>query len=127
MREFQIRKQIRHILAWPLVVCLLVAVLWISYAAIVEYAGVRDARAAREKVERELAEINQKRDTLENKMRELSSDTGMEKVLKERLNVAKPGEHLLVVVKDSGNANAKNKESGGGFFSNLWLAIKNIF
>ncbi|MEK7646833.1 MAG: septum formation initiator family protein [Patescibacteria group bacterium] len=127
MREFQTRKQIRHILAWPLVICLLVAVLWVSYAAIREYAGVRDARAARAKVERELAEINQKRDTLENKMQELSSDTGMEKVLKERLNVVKPGEHLLVVVKDSGSANAKNSEGGGGFFSSWWTAIKRIF
>ncbi|MBI5045755.1 MAG: hypothetical protein HZC14_01990 [Candidatus Niyogibacteria bacterium] len=127
MREFQTRKQIRHILVWPLVIGLLVAVSWVSYAAIKEYLGVRNARAAREKVERELAEINQKRDTLENRMQELSSDTGMEKVLKERLNVAKPGEHLMVVVKDSGSANAKSSEGGGGFFSDLWAAIKRIF
>ena len=128
MKEFQSRRRTRRIIfSWPVILIFLIVVAWLFSVTFRHYLNAREARRERLEVENSIAEISAKNNILAERLDDLGSEVGIERILRERFNVKKPGEHVLVIVDRGGDEDENDKQSGNGFFSRLLGAIMNIF
>lgn len=128
MREFRSRRHWRKIfLSWPVVVIALVIVLWIFGSAFMEYLKARNAEIARIEVDEELDFIKERLNTLNERINAINSEIGLEKILRERFNIKKPGEHVLIIMDNENQDGLRDDEQQNeSFFRNLWATVKNI-
>lgn len=129
MREFQKKRRWRKIfLSWPFVLIALIIVLWIFGAAGSEYLKARNAEIARIEVSKELNIAKERLSILDERINAINSEAGLEKILRERFNIKKPGEEVLIII-DGGKQDDpdEGKKQNENFFKNLWATVKNIF
>lgn len=127
MKEFQTKRRWRGILfSRPAAIMLFLAAAWLFSLTAREYLAVKAIKKENAALEKELILLEKKNKTMEERLKNMNSAGGIEKIIRERFNVKKPGENVLVVL------NEEKKEADGesekrGFFISLWLVIKNIF
>lgn len=127
MKEFQTRRRWRIILfSRPAIITLFLAAAWLFGLTMKEYLAVKTVKKENAALEKELILLEEKNKTTEGYLKNMSSAGGIEKIIRERFNVKKPGENVLVILNEEGKKSDGESEKRG-FFISLWMAIKNIF
>jgi cell division protein FtsB len=116
--DFQSKRRLRRVLGSPLVTLLLIGLVYLvgrgTWNMVQAY---REATAARDEAEAELAELQESLEAVSGDAAALASPTGREKQLRARLNVAAPGEEAVVIVRKEQAAAAAPAAAS---FWNLW-------
>lgn len=114
--------------SWPTIILFSVVALFFLAETIGIYIKKNEAVTLDERMEAELLDLRQRKDELEKKIYDLQTEAGIEKEVRNKFNVQKEGEKVLVIV-DKPDENDKNNldGEGNGFFPKIWNWIKNIF
>jgi cell division protein FtsB len=127
MREFQERKRIRKIMSSRItlgVLCIVLGVLLFSVGRI--YLRSAQAKKISEQVVRELEELDARKAKLEAQVQYLKTDIGREDELREKFNVKRPGERVLVIVDEEREVEPEIIHEQGVFLE-LWQSFKGLF
>ena len=129
MREFQEKRKFKKIVysVW------LQAILGIIFLALV-FSAVKVYKKSRISVQK-FQEIKEERAGLEKRNAELAaeaarleSESGQEREIRKRFDVAKPGEKIIVIVdKTSEDVKISGANVKTGFFPGIWRWVKNWF
>jgi cell division protein FtsB len=87
------------------------------------YTKQRETAEKRQQLAQSLAELKQREASLESEIDRLRTQRGVEKEIRERFNVAREGERVMVIVNES-DADKQQSEAGE---SSFWGSIRNIF
>lgn len=118
--DFESRRQLRRVLGSRLLSLALLALAFlIGRAAWNMYGAYGDARAAREEAEAELAELESSLEAVSGDAAALNTAAGVEKRLRASLNVAAPGEEVVVIVRRDAEAGAADPAKQPSAW-NLW-------
>ena len=120
--DLQERRKIKKILHSNTALAIL-AVLFVilSISVIKMYSRNRIASAKYNEVRQQLEDLQARKAQLESDIARFKSGEGMDEEIRKKFNVAKPGEHILVIVdKNKENDKMDNVAGGGGFFSRIW-------
>lgn len=105
MREFQRKRKVRRFLYSRLTLfVLLIALALLIKASWGVFERERGNRANLEHAQEELAALEARAASLEEKILRLKSPEGVEAEIREQFQVAKPGEKMVVVVPDTNGA-----------------------
>jgi len=116
------------IFSWPVIVIMAVFVLWIAIIVLREYGKARIAKSLRMQTEAELGNAEERLSLLREKIKDIESEAGLEKIFREKYNTKKPGEHVIVITEGASESDSNNSgTSSSGFLHDFWTAIKNIF
>jgi cell division protein FtsB len=127
MKEFQTKRRWRRMLfSWPVAITLILAVVWLLSLIAREYLAVKIVKKEEARLEEKLTLLEEKNKTMEGLLKNINSASGLEKIIRERFNVKKPGEEVLVVLNKE-EKKADGESAKQGFFVSLWLAVKNLF
>lgn len=106
----------------PVLMALVILAAFFSHATY----GVMKKRGESERHVRLLREetiaMNEKREDLANGLQGLNTSEGIEKEVKEKFNVSREGEHVVILV-DSPAPPAAEKDSDQPWYKRLWSAI----
>ncbi|NDF13492.1 MAG: septum formation initiator family protein [Proteobacteria bacterium] len=83
-----------------LAVFLVILILWGSFVVYKIHAKHREAVLLRDQYRNELVELQKKEVELDAKIKDLSTDRGMEAEVRNRYRMVRPGEQLVIVVDD---------------------------
>jgi len=118
MREFQQRRIWRRLMYSKLSIFLLFIVfLFFVFSIIGVYSKSREAIRKNDEVSTEFNELKAKKEYFEAEVRRLNTNAGVEEELRNKFQIAKPGEKVLVIVDDSKN----NKEETNSTKSLNWF------
>lgn len=126
MREIQPKKKpklrIRPLL---LMLVLVVAVIFLAKASWGVLQKERESRANAEEVQKELDALLERKALLQGETDKLSTEEGLEEAIREKFQVSKNGESVMVVVEkpQEGPIIVERK----GFFANMWSGITSLF
>ena len=112
----------RFLYSWPVILILAGVALWLGFGVWGIYAKERLTRVKLERQQEELAEVKGREQELEASINELKTARGVEKELREKFEVARPGEGVIVIV-DSPLGTEDDPASPLG----LWAKIKRFF
>ncbi len=127
MREFQEKRRLRKILSSRAVLAaLFVLFAFISLSTAKVYLKSRLAVSKNEQVKREIEEMEKRKADMEKEIKRLKSDFGMEEEIRERFNVQKPDEKVLIIVDKTGKIDF-NERKPEGFWTGIWRKIKGVF
>ncbi|RJQ31299.1 hypothetical protein C4572_02600 [Candidatus Parcubacteria bacterium] len=128
MREFQEKKKFKRILYSKWVFIGLAVVLGLLlFSTFKVYRTSKRSLAKNEDIKRQLAEMEIRKNEMEERISVLESDSGREEEIRRRFNVAKPGEKMLVILDKTGQDVKISEEEKAGFFSRAWSGFKNLF
>jgi len=135
MREFQEKRKLRKIIFSKITLILLLFVLlFLVFSTIKVYLKSREALYKNKKIKEELTQLNQRKSEKEKEIGRLETESGIEEEIREKFDVLKPGEKVVVIVEKKQEDDKINQEGEAGFFGNLprflreiWNFIKNIF
>lgn len=126
MREFSQKRKIRRILYSPLVLIILAIILFFiikgSFGVYQKYTFSKDKLS---KTESELSILREKKANIDNKIKDLETETGIEQEIRAKFDVAKEGEKLIVIVDDEKKEGEVVVEQG--FWTNFSTTIKGWF
>lgn len=101
MREFQQRRILRSWLYSKLSIFLLIVVLiFFIFSIIGIYRKSREATRKNGEVSKELNELKAKKDYIEEEVERLKTNAGVEEELRDKFQIAKPGERVIIIVDD---------------------------
>jgi cell division protein FtsB len=129
MREFQDRKKMRKIFySRKMVVLLFVISGLLVFSTTKVYFKSREAVSKSQETKKELDELNNRNAKLEEDVSRLQKESGVEQEIREKFNVQKPGERVLIIVEKNGeNGKIDNDNNTGGFFRGIIDWIKSRF
>ncbi len=108
-------------------VFLFLVFVFVVYSTAGVYLKSRSASLKSDEIQKELQAAQERKNNIENELGRLNSPAGEEEEIRGNLNVVKPGESLLIIVeKNSQNANINNNNSNG-FFNSIIDWIKSKF
>ena len=99
--DFQQKNKIRRILySRPVVIIIVIIALYSLYSTWSIYEKMVQSREAMEKSEKELLTLATKNNQLDADISQLQTSDGVEKEIRNKFGVAKPGENMAVIVSD---------------------------
>lgn len=108
--------------SWRCNMLLIVATIFAMYSVI---SSVSEYRLAREKFknsEEDLSNLNQNKERLENSLASISTEFGQEQAIRDKFNVVKDGEGLIIIVDEKkGDGSGASSESGFFSFIKSWF------
>lgn len=128
MQEFQERKKFKRIIFSKLALFILLAVfVFISTFTVKVFLKSRKAGERKEEILEKLNQIEKQKSSLEENIKRLQSEAGVEEEIRKNLGMAKPGEEVLVIM-DKKEDNGKIEPRGiTGFLQKIWQFIKDFF
>lgn len=100
-RRISIKKKSQNVwYSWFIALFLIVLIIWMGFVLVKTFVKYKEASASRNNSRKELAELIQKNQELEQKINHLSSDFGMDQELRNQYRVIKPGEEMLVIIQE---------------------------
>jgi len=105
--------------SWPVALLVLVVAYFLASAAFNMYERYQITRSNYEQVKRQLTEAENRRGALEALVAESRSPQGREALLREKFDVAKEGEQVIIII-DSEKKEEVVSEEEGSFWS--WLS-----
>ena len=129
MREFQEKRKFKKIVysVW-LQIFLGIVLLALIFSTVKVYKKSRLSADKSKEIKEELASLEKRNAELAAEAARLESESGREEEIRKRVDVAKPGEKILVIVDKIGeDVNINGAENKGGFFSRFWRWVKNWF
>jgi cell division protein FtsB len=106
------------------IVLLLIPVGFIGYAAMNAYSKSEESGLRREAVEQELGAVEERQRALVADIELLDSDRGKEEALRERYQVGREGEQIIVLIDDEENTETLAPESvSPGFWERIFAIV----
>jgi cell division protein FtsB len=120
MREFQQRRRVRDLIysRFALGALFVLAVIFARGTWGI-YSKYSDARLERAHADEELSDLKARKSTLEREVASLHTDYGLEEKLREKFQVARPGEKMVVIVQDPSGA-GDGTGTGESFFQKIF-------
>jgi len=84
----------------------------------------RDTSYKKELILNEINDLKEKEVTLNENIAKLKTEEGQEEVIREKYQVAKPGEKMVVIVDEDRNQSSEMKDKDNHSF---WNWLKNLF
>ena len=113
MREFQQRRIFRHFIYSKFSIFLLFIVfIFFVFSTAGVYEKKMEATRKNSDVEKELNDLKAKKDYLEAQVNRLNTDAGVEEELRDKFQIAKPGEKVLIIVNDNDKNTANEPTTG---------------
>ena len=129
MREFQEKRKFNKLIhsGW-LQIFLGIVLLALIFSTVKVYKKSRLSADKSKEIKEELASLEKRNAELAAEAARLESESGQEREIRKRFDVAKPGEKIIVIVdKNSEDVKINGAENKGGFFSRFWRWVKNWF
>lgn len=121
MKHFQDKRQIRgRIYSKTTTVLLFILLLLLCKAVVSIYNKQVESRNLRDESLVRLSESKDRQNMIENEMKKLQTDEGIEEEIRTKFNVIKPSEHMAIIVLPAKPIDEAPKE---GFFARLWHKI----
>ena len=123
MRNFKERRRLRNIMESRPVLGFLGILLLFSIWSVLGFFGKMESTAKNREIAKEkVLELEKGKAKLEEDIKKLESEKGVEGVLRENFGLAKAGEGLIIVVDEQNPAKPEAKDKGGffNFFRNLF-------
>ncbi len=129
MREFQEKRELKRIIfSRASLIILFVLLIFLSVFTVKTFLKYRKAVQKDEKITEEVRDMERKKSDLAEKIKRLQTASGLEEEMREKFNVAKPGEEVLTIIDKSKENDKINSEDGErGFFSKIWNWIENLW
>jgi cell division protein FtsB len=124
MFNYQQKKQIRKVIYSKITLLILfIFIIILSKACYGIYQKQKISEQNLEIVEEEYYSLNSRKDVLESEIDKLNTEEGIEREIRSKFNVSKPGEIMINIVDD--NKNISNDDSNQK--KSFWDNIINIF
>ncbi len=124
MLDFHEKRKLKSFLySWPVIGVLLFVSCAFSVSVYERYSIERTMAARREALAIELKELEQQAASLEASVERLKSDRGIEEEIRDRYQVSKKGEQIVVIVDDTKAAKGTTtlgEPEKKGYFDFLW-------
>lgn len=119
MIDFQQKRQIRRVVYSPKIALLLLIVfIFLAKGAWGAYTKERESRSNLDKVEENHAKALEREAFLLEEIEKLNTEEGVDKEIREKFNVTKPGEEVVLVV-ESENSPSEESVEKKGFWERL--------
>lgn len=124
MREFQDRKKSRKRLysIWTLLALLLVVVLF-GKGLVSAYEKEKSTKQELERLAAQKADIESRYNSISKENDTLRTNEGMESAIRQKFDVAKKGEGVIVIVDKTVELQVEKK----GFIRKIWDSVKGVF
>lgn len=122
MKHFENKKQIKSKFYSPIVITfLIILIILLSKGVWAMYGKERQSALMRREAENRLSGIMEQKKNLEDKVGSLEGSVGIEKEIRSKFNVIKPGEHVVMIVHDE--EVTVSTTTSDGFWANLWRKV----
>lgn len=126
MREFSQKRKIRRILYSPLVLIILTVILFfIVKGSFGVYQKYSFSKGELRKIENDLVVLQNKKTDIDKKISHLETETGIEKELRSKFDVAREGEMRIVIVEDEKEQEVVVEKKN--FLANIFTTIGGWF
>ena len=104
-------------LSTPVLVFLFIVLFFIMKGSFGVYQKYSLSKNRLENSQADLAVLEEKKENIENKIEKIQTDTGIEKEVRSKFDVAREGEKLIIIVEDEVKVDEQEKETG--FFTTI--------
>ena len=120
MREFEQKRTARKIMSSPIVLVILAVVLFfVARGTWSIYRKNSDSNTELSGALARLAKLTDRQATLAQSVAKLKTDSGVEEEIRDRFQVAKEGEHEIVIV-DATSSSVSNPQPRASFLQKVW-------
>lgn len=119
------KPQIRKLYSKPVIIILFVLIILFAKGTWSIYQKESESRKNANLVKAELSELIQRKEALERQSAKLSTLEGREEVIREKYQVSKEGEKVLVIVEKPLPINAEAEDRS--FFFKMWDSVSGIW
>ena len=119
MTPRQWKRLFAHLIIWGSLVGLFVLTCFLSVTTWHVYQKEREARQSRLDQEASLAELQKREASLSEQLKQLDTPRGIEKVVRERFPLVKPGEEQIILLDSTKKASTTEETGVGGFWKSL--------
>ncbi len=118
MRKFEAKKQLKsRIYSRTTLIVLLFVIILTAKGVFNIYLRNRESVAAREDTAHKLRDLQGRKQVLDSQISKLKADDGVDREIREKFNVIKPGENVVIIVPPEIATTTDIKQ---GFFEKLW-------
>lgn len=101
LREFQEKKMVRKfIFSMPVFVIITIFSLWMVYGIVSAIITLREFSQKNKEIEKKLSEVQKSKNAFEKKASLLETDYGIDLEAREKFNLKKPGEEIILFVEE---------------------------
>lgn len=127
MKEFRKKRHLKNIFfSWPVVLILAAFLFFLARSNISAFKSFQAVNLHLNETRDNNKEVVRKKTKLENKTEYLSGPYGLEKELRDRFDLKKPDEKLVIII-DNKKSSLNSGSITGGFFGEWTNLIKNKF
>ena len=124
MVDFQQKKKIRKIIYSRItIIILFVVIIFLAKAVYDIYVKERMSSEGVSMIEKDYNSLKERQDMLKYEISKLKTKEGIEEEIREKYNVAKPGETVVVIV----DSTSSTSTSSGSVSKGFWGSIVNLF
>lgn len=128
MRDFQNRNFKRRLVySWPVAMAVFLLAVFLGQSAVRSYLVARNTRSAYTEARRDREDLEAKRVELDKTLDYLSTPYGLERELRRKFGLVKPGEHLMVIVDRTEEAAPEEKNGFSLLVSGVGNFLGGIF
>lgn len=121
MKKFESKKQIKSkIYSKTTLIVLIFLIILLIKGVFTLYLRNKESIVVRDSAQVRLMELENRRNSLNSEIEKLNRDEGVEEEIREKFNVAKPGENVVLIVPEEIATTTPEKQ---GFFRGLWDKI----
>lgn len=126
MTRLQQRKVKKRVYSWPVVIILAVVAYFFLVNTYDVYKKYSESRNNIVGLEEKYEMSMDRKEKLEGDIEWLSSERGIEEEIRDKFNVVKEGEEVVVIVNDDSIVEEEGVEESG-FFTDIWESFREIF
>jgi len=128
MQDYQERRNIRRFFASRFMLVVLFAlVILVGVASLRSLARSWEADQERQQATERLRDTLQKKADVSREAIQMQSGYGVEREARDKLNLRKPGEEVVIIQDSPASSNAASNASGGSWLSRVITAWKRLF
>ncbi len=110
MLEFQKKKKIKNLIYSKLALILILFILFLFVKATVDfYQKEVESRNRKDRAQKELIDLQKRKEGLENRIKRLDSPVGVEEELRQRFDLVKEGEQTILIGDGKGGTSTENQ------------------
>lgn len=122
MREFSRKRKVRQFMfSVPVLILLFIILFFVAKGSWGVYKKYSLSKSELENSQSDLAVLEEKKEKIESKIEKLQTETGIEKEIRSKFDVAREGEKLIVIVEDKVEEEIVVEKKGffGKFFTTI--------
>ncbi|MDB5204892.1 MAG: protein of unknown function with transrane region [Candidatus Taylorbacteria bacterium] len=122
MRKFEAQKQIKsRVYSRGVLIALLIVIIFTAKGVFNIYLRNKESATARDETAMKLKDLNDRKDLLNTEISKLNQDDGVDQEIREKFNVIKPGENVVIIVPEEVATTTEEKPSAlSKFWHWLW-------